>query len=46
MTEHEQKNDAPIVNEEFVDDMNFEPEEELGSIGAAQAKIKKLRAEL
>jgi molecular chaperone GrpE len=44
MKEHEEHNDAP--NEEFVDEMDFEPEEELGSIGAAHAKIKKLRAEL
>lgn len=28
------------------DDLDFEPEEELGSIGAAQAKLKKLKAEL
>ena len=28
------------------DDVDFEPEDELGSIGAAQAKLKKLRAEL
>jgi molecular chaperone GrpE len=42
--EHEEKLDAP--EEEIVDDMDFEPEEELGSIGAAQAKIKKLRTEL
>jgi molecular chaperone GrpE (heat shock protein) len=44
MKEHDEINDAPT--EEFVDEMDFEPEEELGSIGAAQAKIKKLRAEL
>jgi molecular chaperone GrpE len=44
MMEHDETNDAPT--EEFVDEMDFEPEEELGSIGAAQAKIKKLRAEL
>lgn len=50
MKEHDQKNDAPMPThageEEIVDDMDYEPEEELGSIGAAQAKIKKLRAEL
>ncbi|MBP9757106.1 MAG: nucleotide exchange factor GrpE [Candidatus Pacebacteria bacterium] len=28
------------------EELDFEPEEELGSVGAAQAKIKKLRAEL
>lgn len=39
MKEHDEINDAPT--EEFVDEMDFEPEEELGSIGAAQAKIKK-----
>jgi molecular chaperone GrpE len=44
MKEHEEKIDAP--EEEIVDDMDFEPEDELGSIGAAQAKLKKLRAEL
>ncbi len=47
MQEHEAKNDAlNTENEEFVDEMDYEPEEELGSIGAAQAKIKKLRTEL
>lgn len=44
MKEHEDKDMAP--EEELIDEMDFEPEEELGSIGAAQAKIKKLRAEL
>lgn len=44
MKEHDHTNDAP--EEEIVDDMDFEPEEELGSVGAALAKIKKLRAEL
>lgn len=28
------------------DDVDFEPEEELGSVGAVQAKLKKLKAEL
>lgn len=43
MKEHDEDT-APL--EEEVVDMDFEPEDELGSIGAAQAKIKKLRAEL
>ncbi len=33
-------------DEKDIDDVNFEPEEELGDMGAAQAKLKKLRAEL
>ena len=28
------------------EDINFEPEEELGDLGAAQAKLKKLKDEL
>lgn len=44
MKEHEDIQDAP--QEEIVEELDFEPEEELGSIGAAQAKIKKLRSEL
>jgi len=40
MKEHNEDT-APLEEE-----LDFEPEEELGSIGAAQAKIKKLRAEL
>lgn len=35
-----------VPQEEIADELDFEPEEELGSIGAAQAKIKKLRTEL
>ena len=35
-----------IPQEEITEELDFEPEEELGSIGAAQAKIKKLRLEL
>lgn len=33
-------------DDEIKDDVDFEPEDELGDMGAAQAKIKKLRAEL
>ena len=32
--------------EEIAEEIDFEPEEEFGSVGAAQAKIKKLRTEL
>lgn len=35
------------MNDEYdKEDIDFEPEDEMGDIGAAQAKIKKLRAEL
>jgi len=39
----EHTDDAP---EEELRDVNFEPEEELGDLGAAQAKLKKLKDEL
>lgn len=44
MKDHDAEFEAP--QEEVAEELDFEPEEELGSIGAAQAKIKKLRAEL
>ncbi len=44
MQEHEDEIIAPETEPEI--EMDFEPEDELGSIGAAQAKIKKLRTEL
>ncbi len=52
--EHEQKKRAPDPEvpqadngaSEELQDVNFEPEEELGDLGAAQAKIKKLKDEL
>ena len=34
------------MSDDAKDDVDFEPEDELGSVGAAQAKIKKLREEL
>ena len=37
---------SPAPEEETSDEIDFEPEEELGSLGAAQAKIKKIKAEL
>lgn len=33
-------------DDEIRDDVDFEPEDELGDVGAAQAKLKKVRAEL
>jgi molecular chaperone GrpE len=33
-------------DDEVKEDVDFEPEDELGTVGAAQAKIKKLRSEL
>jgi molecular chaperone GrpE len=33
-------------DDDFVDEVNFEPDEELGDVAGAQAKIKKLREEL
>lgn len=33
-------------DDELRDDIDFEPEDEMGDMGAAQAKLKKLRAEL
>ncbi len=44
MKEHDDTPRAP--EEELVEEMDFEPEDELGTIGAAQAKLKKVRAEL
>jgi molecular chaperone GrpE len=35
-----------MVDELLNDEVNFEPEEELGDLGAAQAKIKKVKDEL
>lgn len=35
-----------MKNDPHEEEINFEPEEELGDLGAAQAKIKKLREEL
>lgn len=35
-----------MTEDEIRDDVDFEPEEELGDMGAAQAKLKKLRTEL
>ncbi len=48
MNHSTESNEEEIVlgNTEPEMEVDFEPEEELGSIGAAQAKIKKLRAEL
>ena len=43
MKEHEHKR-AP--GEELAVDIDFEPEEELGTVGAALAKLKKLKLEL
>lgn len=44
MTKEHDKKRAP--NEELADEVNFEPDEELGDIGAAKAKLKKLKDEL
>lgn len=44
MTEHDEKNAAP--EEEIAADVDFESEEDLGDLGAAHAKLKKLRLEL
>lgn len=41
--EHDKKR-AP--DEELIEDVDFEPEDELGSIGAAKAKMQKLTSEL
>jgi molecular chaperone GrpE len=38
--------DTRAPHEEPQEDIDFEPEDELGSLGAASAKLKKLRAEL
>lgn len=35
-----------MTDDEVRDDIDFEPEEEMGDIGAAKAKLKKLRTEL
>ncbi len=43
MTEHDNKR-AP--DEELAMDVDFEPEEELGSVASVQAKLKKLKEEL
>ena len=51
IAEHDE-NEAPRPDteveerEELHEELDFEPEEELGDLGAAQAKIKKLRGEL
>jgi len=37
---------SPRMNEHSDEEINFEPEDEMGDIGAAQAKVKKLRDEL
>lgn len=37
---------SPRMNDHSDDEINFEPEDEMGDIGAAQAKIKKLRDQL
>ncbi|MDO8552171.1 MAG: nucleotide exchange factor GrpE [bacterium] len=44
MTEERKKNEAPET--ESHDEVDFEPEEEFGTFGAAKAKLAKLRAEL
>lgn len=44
MEERDRKERAP--EEELADDIDFEPEDELGSVGAMKAKMQKLRAEL
>lgn len=45
MTEH--NNSAPVPDQEIPEsEIDFEPEEELGDLGAAQAKLKKLKSEL
>ena len=44
MSEHEE--DARAPHEEPADEIDFEPEDELGDIGAAKAKLKKLKDEL
>lgn len=38
--------DSAQVGEELADDVDFEPEDELGGIAAAKAKLKKMRDEL
>jgi molecular chaperone GrpE len=43
--EHGEKN-APQQEEQVVEDLDFEPEDELGTAGAAKAKVQKLRLEL
>ncbi len=45
--ENEEEHEKVVTDEpENEMEVDFEPEEELGSMGAAQAKIKKLRTEL
>ena len=44
MMEHEDKKRVP--DQEFLNDVNFEPEEDLGSVGVVQAKLKKIKEEL
>lgn len=43
--EHDENN-APREEEQINDEIDFEPEEELGTVGAAKAKMLKLRDEL
>lgn len=45
-SDHSEDEIRDTSQDDVLDDMDFEPEDELGSVGAAQAKIKKLRAEL
>src|SRR3954469_6131319 len=44
MTEHDEEKNAPGENLES--EVSFEPEEEMGDIGAAKAKLRKLKDEL
>ena len=45
MKEHD-KNNAPREEEQISEELDFEPEDELGTLGAAKAKMQKLRLEL
>jgi len=44
MTERDENKRAPL--DEISEELDFEPEEELGTLGAAKAKMQKLREEL
>ena len=45
MTEHEENN-APLEEEEASEELDFEPEDDLGTIGAVKAKMQKLKLEI
>ncbi len=45
MKEHDENN-APHEEQEIAEELDFEPEDELGTLGAAKAKMQKLKLEL